>query len=187
MQDALNTIWEVKPDPKSRVWQFVKARLLSFGMVLGIGFLLLASLLLSAALTAVTNFWSDFLPLPAVVLQLLDFLLSFAVVAALFAMIFKLLPDVHIAWSDVWVGAVITSILFTIGKFAIGLYVGKSVSASPYGAAGSLVIIVAWIYYSAQILYFGAEFTQVYAKQYGSRGVPEAGAKRLPKPKQQVR
>jgi membrane protein len=187
LQDALNTIWEVKPNPKSGVWEFIKGRLLSFGMVLGVGFLLLVSLLLSAALTGVTKFLGGLLPLPAVLLHSLDFVISFAVITALFAMMFKVLPDVSIAWSDVLVGAAMTSLLFTIGKFLIGLYVGKSLSASAYGAAGSLVIVVAWFYYSALILYFGAEFTRVCANRYGSHVVPNPGAERAPKPRQEAR
>ena len=109
------------------------------------------------------------LPIPAVLFESLDFLLSLLFITVLFAMIFKLLPDAKIAWSDVWIGAALTSLLFTAGKFVIGFYIGKSVSASAYGAAGSLVVVVAWIYYSALILYFGVEFTRVYARTLGSR------------------
>jgi membrane protein len=169
MQDALNTIWRVNGECKSAVWQFCKARLLSFGMVLGIGFLLLVSLLLSAVLAALAKYVGGFLPIPALLLNAGDLLFSLCFITALFAMIFKLLPRAEIAWSDVWVGAALTSLLFTAGKFVIGFYIGKSVSASAYGAAGSLVIVVAWIYYSALLLYFGAEFTRVYAKRLGSQ------------------
>jgi membrane protein len=168
MQDALNGIWHVSPDDKSGIWNLAKARFLTFGMVLGIGFLLLVSLLLSAALAAVAKYVEGILPVPAVFLHSVDFLFSLVFITVLFAMIFKLLPNVQIAWSDVWVGAALTSVLFTVGKFIIGFYIGKSVSASAYGAAGSLVIVVAWIYYSALLLYFGAEFTRVYAKKLGS-------------------
>jgi membrane protein len=161
MQDALNTIWKVDTTSKTGVWNLVKYRFLSFGMVLGIGFLLLVSLLLSTALSAVTTYASSFLPIPPAALHAVDFLFSVFFIAALMALIFKLLPDVKIAWGDVWVGAALTSLLFTAGKFLIGFYIGKSVTMSAYGAAGSVVIILAWIYYSAQLLYFGAEFTHV--------------------------
>jgi membrane protein len=169
MYDALNTIWGVDPNLHSGIWNFVKARVLSFGMVLAIGFLLMVSLLLSAALAAIAKYAEESLSIPVAFLHSLDFLFSLFFITVLFALIFKLLPNVAIPWTDVWVGAALTSLLFTIGKFLIGFYIGKSVTASTYGAAGSLVIIVAWIYYSAQILYFGAEFTRVYATECGSR------------------
>jgi membrane protein len=169
MRDALNSIWHVSPEDKTGVWGLVKARFLSFGMVLGIEFLLLVSLLLSAVLAALAKYVEGILPIPAVFLHSVDFLVSLFFITVLFAMIFKLLPNVKIAWSDVWVGASLTSLLFTVGKFIIGFYIGKSVSASAYGAAGSLVIVVAWVYYSALLLYFGAEFTRVYAKNLGSQ------------------
>ena len=169
MQDALNTIWKVDTTSKTGVWNMLKYRFLSFGMVLGIGFLLLVSLLLSAALTAVATYASSFLPIPPAAIHAMDFLFSVFFIAALMALIFKFLPDTKIAWGDVWVGAALTSLLFTAGKFLIGFYIGKSVTMSAYGAAGSVVIILAWIYYSAQLLYFGAEFTHVYSKECGSR------------------
>jgi len=169
MQDALNSIWHVNPDSKAGVLNLIKERFLSFGMVLGIGFLLLVSLLLSALLAAIVEYVGSIFPVLAVLLESLDFLLSLLSITVLFAMIFKLLPNIKIAWSDVWVGAALTSLLFTAGKFVIGFYIGKSVSASAYGAAGSLVVVVAWIYYSALLLYFGAEFTRVYARTLGSQ------------------
>jgi membrane protein len=169
MQDALNSIWHVNADVTTCIRRFVKARLLSFGMVLGVGFLLLVSLLLSALLAAVAKYVGGILPIPAVFLESFDFLFSLLFITVLFAMIFKLLPNIKIAWSDVWAGATLTSLLFTAGKFVIGFYIGKSVSASAYGAAGSLVIVVAWIYYSALLLYFGAEFTRAYANTIGSK------------------
>jgi membrane protein len=169
MQDALNTIWRVSSSDTGAIWKVIKGRCFCFGMVLGIGFLLLVSLLLSAALAAVTSYLSHTLPVPAMLLECLDFFFSLFLITVLFAMIFKLLPKAAITWSDVWVGAGLTSLLFTIGKFAIGFYIGKSVSTSAYGAAGSLVTVVAWIYYSALILYFGAEFTRVYTNKLGSR------------------
>ena len=174
MQDALNTIWKVDTTSKTGVWNLVRSRFLSFGMVLGIGFLLLVSLLLSAALSAVATYASRFLPIPPAALHAVDFLFSLFFIAGLMALIFKLLPDVKIAWSDVWVGAALTSLLFTAGKFLIGFYIGKSVTMSAYGAAGSVVIILAWIYYSAQLLYFGAEFTHVYSRECGSQCNPKA-------------
>jgi len=169
MQDALNTVWDVDTNSKSGWWSFFKGRFLSFGIVLGIGFLLLVSLVVSAALTAMTNYLQTSVTIPAALVHSVDFLFSVLFITALFAMIFKLLPDTPIPWSDVWVGSAITSVLFTLGKFLIGFYIAKSVTASAYGAAGSLVIMVAWIYYSAQLLYFGAEFTHVYSQQYGSQ------------------
>lgn len=169
MQDALNSIWHVGPDNKAGILSLVKERFLSFGMVLGIGLLLLVSLLLSALLAAVAKYLGGILPIPAVLLESVDFLLSLLSTTVLFAMTFKLLPNTKIAWSDVWIGAALTSLLFTAGKFVIGFYIGKSVSASAYGAAGSLVVVVAWIYYSALLLYFGAEFTRVYARTLGSQ------------------
>ncbi|HEY6127121.1 MAG TPA: YihY/virulence factor BrkB family protein [Candidatus Acidoferrum sp.] len=169
MRDALNTIWHVNPQNGSGIWALIKSRFLSLGLVLGIGFLLLVSLLLSAALAALEKYLGGFLSIPAVLLQSIDLLFSLLFITVLFAMIFKLLPDIEIAWSDVWVGAGLTSLLFTVGKFAIGFYIGKSVPASAYGAAGSLVVVVAWIYYSALLLYFGAEFTRVYAIKVGSQ------------------
>lgn len=169
MQDALNNIWKVDTTWKTGVWNLVRYRFLSFGMVLGIGFLLLVSLLLSAALSAAAGYLTHFVPIPAAALHAIDFLFSLIFIAALLALIFKLLPDVRIPWSDVGVGAILTSLLFTVGKFLIGFYIGKSVTMSAYGAAGSVVIILAWIYYSAQLLYFGAEFTHVYSSRCGSR------------------
>jgi len=169
MQDALNTIWKVDTTAQTGIWNLVRFRFLSFGMVLGIGFLLLVSLLLSAALSAVATYASGFIPIPPVALHIIDFTFSLVFIAALLAMIFKLLPDVRIAWRDVWVGAALTSLLFTVGKFLIGFYIGHSVTMTAYGAAGSVVIILAWIYYSAQLLYFGAEFTHVYSKECGSK------------------
>ena len=167
--DALNLIWRVNQESSTAVRTIIKARFMSFGMILIIGFLLLVSLVVSAVLAGISKYASSFLPAPAPLLHFVDFLFSLAVVTVLFAMIFKVLPEMKIRWGDVWAGATLTALLFTVGKFVIGFYVGKSVSASSYGAAGSLVVVVAWIYYSAFILYFGAEFTQVYAHQCGSR------------------
>jgi membrane protein len=170
MQEALNEIWKVDDTSKTGVWHLIKSRFLSFGMVLGIGFLLLVSLLLSAALSAAANCISSFISVPPANLHAADFAFSFLFIAGLMALIFKLLPDVPIPWSDVWVGALLTSLFFTIGKFLIGFYVGKSIRMSAYGATGAVVIILAWVYYSAQILYFGAEFTRAFSNECGSRG-----------------
>jgi membrane protein len=173
LQDGLNTIWGVTPKPGRRIWDILKERFWSFAMVVGIGFVLLVSLVLSAWLAAVGTYVGSFLPAPATGLEALNFVISFVVITGSFALIFKLLPDVKIAWRDVWLGAAVTSLFFTVGKFLIGLYLGKSAVASAYGAAGSLVIIVVWVYYSAQILLFGAEFTKVWTKRRGSGFVPE--------------
>jgi membrane protein len=161
MQDALDTIWRANPRTSVGLWRLIKARFLSFGMVLGIGFLLLVSLVLSAALAAVANYLERIFSISAVFLHTADFFLSLLFITVLFALMFKVLPNAVISWNDVWVGAALTSLLFTVGKFLIGFYIGKSVSASAYGAAGSVVVIAAWIYYSALVLYFGAEFTRV--------------------------
>jgi membrane protein len=167
LQDALNKIWKVQCRPGSAWLRVIRERFLSFGLVLGLGFLLLVSLVLSAALGAVGDFIAPLLPWPVFMLELVDFLLSLGVIALLLAMIFKYLPDVDIAWSDVWVGAAVASVLLTTGKALIGLYLARSAVASAYGAASSLVIILTWVYYSAQIVLFGAELTQVYSHRNG--------------------
>jgi len=143
--------------------------------VLGVGFLLLVSLVISAGLAALGTY-IEAIGLPAIIFQVLNFVISFGVVTLLFAAIYKVLPDVEIQWRDVWIGAAFTALLFTIGKFALGQYLGRSAVASTYGAAGSLAVLLLWIYYSAQILFFGAEFTQVYANKYGSHVVPSEDA-----------
>ncbi|PSB52688.1 ribonuclease BN [filamentous cyanobacterium Phorm 6] len=169
LKEALNAIWNVSPPPGRGIWGFLKDRVLSFAMILGIGFLLLVSLVLSAVLAAISYWLNGWLQLPVGIWQIVDFAISFGVVTLLFALIYKLLPDVDLAWNDVWIGAAITSMLFTIGKSLIGIYLGGSGIASTYGAAGSFVIILLWINYSAQILFLGAEFTQVWANRYGSK------------------
>jgi membrane protein len=185
---ALNTIWDVPPGPPvnglKNILNTFKQQFISFTMVLGTGFLLLVSLILSAALSAVVKFLGDHFAAAASAGELVNFVLSFAVVTLLFAGIYKVLPDVRIAWRDVWIGAAVTALLFTIGKWLIGLYLGHSSSASAYGAAGSLVVILLWIYYSAQILFLGAEFTQVYARTHGTHALtnplPLAGQDKAP-------
>lgn len=177
LQDALNTVWEVQPKPGRGVFNIIKTRFLSFTMVLSVGFLLLVSLVLTTALAALVNYFGRLLPGGIDLLwQLANFILSFVITTVLFALIYKVLPDVKIAWSDVWVGAAITSVLFSIGRYLLGQYLGNSSFGSTYGAAGSLVVILAWVYYAAQILFFGAEFTQVYTRRYGSKIVPNENA-----------
>ena len=176
LQQSLNTIWEVQPKPGRGVWGVIQDRFLSLAMVFGIAFLLLVSLILSAALTSLGTVFER-LPDSLVWLsQAAHFSISLVLITLLFALMFKYLPDVKIAWRDVWLGAIITAILFTVGKFAIGLYLGHSAMASSYGVAGSFVVLLVWVYYSSQILFFGAEFTQVYANRYGSRIVPAENA-----------
>jgi membrane protein len=174
LQDSLNTIWGVKPRPGRAVLGVIKDRFASFTMVIGIGFLLLVSLILSAALAALGTMLGGGGKEDA--MHAINLLVSFGVTTVLFAAMYKYVPDVRIEWRDVWIGAVVTSALFTLGKFAIGLYLGRSGVASAYGAAGSLVVILVWVYYSAQILLFGAEFTKVYAQRYGSGIRPDVGA-----------
>lgn len=169
LQESLNTIWRVEKKPGEGMWKILKDRFISLLAVLGTGFLLLISLVISAGLSAVGTTLGHILPFPEFVLQLINFIVSFAIVTLLFAMIYKLLPDMSIQWGDVWIGAIITSLLFTIGKVFIGLYLGKSNVGVVYGAAGSLVVILIWIYYASQIFLFGAEFTAVYAESHGSR------------------
>ena len=169
LQSDLDRIWDAPKPEKAGIWGMLRGRLLSFGMILGIGFLLLVSLIFSAALSALSHFWDAWFTEWEFVLQTVNFVVSFAIITGLFAMIYKLLPRVHIGWKDVWVGAIVTSLLFQIGKLLIGLYLGKSSVASGFGAAGSLVIVLLWVYYSAQIFLLGAEFTKTYAYRHGSR------------------
>jgi membrane protein len=179
LQDSLNTIWEVKPREGRGIKGILRDRFLSFSMVLVIGFLLLVSLVLSAVLSGIGKYLADVLPMSSVVLQAINFTISLAVTSLLFALIFKVLPDAYIRWRDVWVGSVVTALLFSLGRFLIGLYLGRSSVSSAYGAAGSLVVVLLWIYYSAQILFLGAEFTQVYAGKFGKSIIPKPNAVRL--------
>lgn len=172
LQDSMNTIWEVKPKPNQGIWGFIRTRFLSFAMVLGLAFLFMIS---TVGTTLVTTMGEKFAGGNKIVALLLTTVVSLALMSALFAMIFKLLPDVEIAWSDVWVGAVLTAVLFEIGKHLLAWYL-KGSATQVYGAAGSLAALLLWIYYSAQILFFGAEFTQVYANKYGSNIVPASNA-----------
>ncbi len=169
LQDALNKIWKVKPSSE-KIWvSAIRQRFLSFCLVLGTGFLLSVSLALSASLTAVGRFMGHLLPVPASLLEAGHFLVSSGIITLLFAIIFKALPDTEITWADVWLGAAVTSLLFTIVKMLIGLYLGMSALASAYGAASSLAVLLVWVYYSAQIILLGAEFTHIYANKHGSR------------------
>jgi membrane protein len=183
LQNSLNTIWEVKPKPlkgmAQGIWRFIRQRILSFSLVLAIGFVLLASLAVSAALAALGNFMLNSFGFQEWVMQAINQLISFLVITLLFALMFKYLPDAKIAWRDVWLGAGVTSLLFNLGKFAIGFYLGRSSVGTTFGAAGSLVLILIWVYYSAQIFFFGAEITQVYANKLGLRIVPDEDAVKI--------
>jgi membrane protein len=172
LQDALNTVWNLEIKPDAGLWRLIRDRLLSFGMILVIGFLLLVSLLLSAGLAAVSGLLGDTLFGWDLGWRILNAVVSFGVITLLFGLIYKILPDATISWRDVRVGAAMTALLFTLGKALIGLYLGNSSVSSAYGAAGSFVVLLLWIYYSAQILLFGAEFTQVYANRFGSNIQP---------------
>jgi membrane protein len=169
LHDALNRIWKVPRKSKGLWLSVIRERFQSFGLVLGLGFLLLASLVISAALGTVGNLIAPLLPWPVIFWEAVNYFLSLGVIALLLAMIFKLLPDTDVAWRDVWMGAAIASLLLTTGKALIGAYLARSTVASAYGAASCLIIILTWVYYSAQIVLFGAELTHVYARQRGSR------------------
>ena len=168
LKDALNTIWDVEPRKGGGILIMIKDRFLSFAMVFGTGFLLLVSLVIDTAITAMGTYATDHLPGGEALWHIVELLFSFCVITVLMAMIFRFLPDLRIEWRDVWLGATLTSLLFILGKFALGIYFAKSAVGSSFGAAGSLVIVLLWVYYSAQILLFGAEFTQVYARSHGS-------------------
>ena len=176
LQTSLNAIWDVEPKPGRGILGIIQDRILSFGFILVVGFLLLVSLLLTAAIALVAQWFGGMVPGMETLVQILNSILSLSVITLLFAMIFKFLPDAKIAWHDVWIGAFITAVLFTVGKLALGLYLGKSGVTSSYGAAGSLIALLLWVYYSSQILFFGAEFTQVYANRFGSHVAPADNA-----------
>ncbi len=169
LQDDLNIIWKAKPPASYGILDFIKTRLVSFALVLGIGFLLLVSLVIDTGVTALGSYLEANFSGASILLRFLNSLVAFAVATLLFAMMFKLLPAVEIQWSDVWTGSLVTALLFTVGKFLIGYYLGKSNVASSYGAAASIITILLWIYYSSLILLFGAEFTKAYAESRGSR------------------
>jgi membrane protein len=167
LKSDLDEVWGVPPDRRSGLMYMIRTRLLSFGLILSLGFLLLVSLALSAFLAALARTWGGN-DATSILLQIVNFVVSFGLVTALFAMIYKMLPSFKIAWHDVIIGAVVTALLFSIGKFLIGMYLGNSAIASSYGAAGSVILVLVWVYYSTQIFLFGAEFTRVYAYRYGS-------------------
>jgi membrane protein len=172
LQTALNIMWEAPAQTAGGFWGIVKQRLFSFGMVLSIGFLLLVSLILSTALAFIGKEFGHAIPLPASVMEALNFLVSFIVITILFALMFKYVPNAKVPWNDALLGGLVTALLFTFGKFLLGLYLGKASVGSTYGAAGSLVAVIVWIYYSAQIFFFGAEFTHVYAERKGAQVTP---------------
>jgi len=172
LQDALNTIWGVKAKPGQGIWGFLRARFVSFAMVGGVCFLLLVSLVVEALLKGFSHYVQAALPGGLGLAIAVYLLFDFAIVVLLFALIFKFLPDAEVQWRDVWIGAAMTALLFGVGKWALGLYLGSGSAASAYGAASSLITLLLWIYYSSQILLFGAEFTQVYANQAGRRVQP---------------
>lgn len=176
LQLAFNMIWKVAPRPGAGIKNIIRQRAFTFAMVIGIGFLLLVSLIVSAALTVVGNLVVNALPGGSAIWQVVNFVVSLGVIAALFAMMFKLLPDVELRWNDVWMGAIVTSALFTLGKFAISFYLGHGAIASTYGAVGSLVALLVWVFYSSQIVLFGTEFTRAYALKHGSHFHAKAGA-----------
>lgn len=173
LQDALNTIWGVKAKPGIGIWGFLRARFISFAMVGGVCFLLLVSLVVESLLKGFSHYVQVMLPGGIVIAMSVYLVFDFAVVVMLFAMIFKILPDAKIRWRDVWVGSVLTAVFFLVGKWALGLYLGSGTAASAYGAASSLITLLLWIYYSSQILLFGAEFTQVYANHRGAKITPD--------------
>jgi membrane protein len=175
LHDSLNLIWEVAKKPEEGIRSMIRTRILSFGMVLAIGFVLLVSLVISAGISAAGAFMNHLLPIPAWILQAVNMSFSLIVFTGVFALIYKFLPDESITWRDTFFGAVFTSVLFTIGKYLIGLYLGQASVTSAYGAAGSLVIVLVWVYYSAQIFFFGAEFTHVFAIRRGSHMPAGAG------------
>jgi len=169
LQDALDRIWRAPARDKSGgLWSLLRARLLSFGMIFGIAFLLMVSLVLSAGMAALGKWWGGMFSGWELLAQVVNAVLSFALTTAVFAFIYKLMPRVKVEWYDVWLGAAVTALMFTIGKTLIGLYIGKTGVASGFGAAGSIVLVLVWVYYSAQVFLMGAEFTWVYARTYGS-------------------
>ena len=165
---SLNEIWKIKTNPNAKIWKIITDRALSFAFILVIGFLLLVSFIVTAAISALNSYIRDALPdVLLYIAYILDFVLSVGIISVLFALMFKYLPDAKIKWRTVWIGAILTSILFVVGKLLLGIYFGQADPGSTYGAAGSIILILLWVSYSSLILFFGAEFTYVYAKRYG--------------------
>ena len=179
LQNALNVIWGVKAKPRAGIWGFIRTRFLSFALLAGIAFLLLVSLVFEAAIKAFSAYLKTFLPGALTIIVPIYLTVDLLVVIAVFGMIFKILPNAVIRWRDVWIGAAITAVLFLAGKWALGIYLGSGTAASAYGAASSLITLLLWVYYSSQILLFGAEFTQVYARTYGADIKPDKYAVRI--------
>jgi membrane protein len=180
LQDALDRIWRAPVRVKTRgVWPLLRARLLSFGLILGIAFLLMVSLVAGAVIAALGKWWAAFFGNWETLLQLVNLVVGFGLTTLVFAMIYKMMPRVSVQWRDVWIGALVTALLFTAGKFLIGIYIGKTGVASGYGAAGSLIVVFIWVYFSAQIFLIGAEFTWIYARMFGSMKHLEAEAPEL--------
>ncbi|WP_438710208.1 YihY/virulence factor BrkB family protein [Aquimarina muelleri] len=180
LQKSLNTIWGVKPKPKNEFLKMIKDRVFSLGLILMIGFLLLVSLVMTALITATTDWLSQYFPEIIIYgIQILNFVVSLVLITVLFAMMFKILPDAKIRWRDVWLGAFVTTILFSIGKSALGIYFGTVNPGSTFGAAGSVILILLWVSYSSLILFFGAEFTQVIALKYGAGIHPTTYAEKI--------
>ena len=187
LQDALNTIWSVKPKPGQGIWSFVRARFLSFAMVGGICFLLLVSLTVESWLNGLHSYLQSILPAGHYLGLGIFYIFDLAIVILLFAMLFRFLPDARIAWRDVWTGAILTAIFFTIGKFLLGIYLSSGAAGSAYGAASSLITLLIWFFYSAQIFLFGAEFTKVYANTCGSQVEPEEHAVKIERKEIEIR
>ncbi len=179
LHDSLNIVWEIKTKPGQGVRGFIRTKFLSFGMVLSIGFLLLISLVLSAGLSALGTFATGLAPGVPTLINILNFLVSIALVTGLFVLLFRYLPDARLPWRYLWLGAFITAVLFTVGKCLIGLYLAQAAVGSPFGAAGSLVVLVVWVYYSSLIVFFGAELTQASAKAAGIEVEPLGNAMRV--------
>lgn len=167
LHDALNIVWEVKSKPGRGIWRFIRGKFLSIGMVLSIGFLLLISLVITTVISSVGGYLAGFAPGVPTLIEVLNFLVGMVLIAGLFALLFRYLPDARMPWRHVWLGATFTALLFSVGKFAIGIYLSQAAVGSPFGAAGSLVVLIVWVYYSALIVFFGAELTQAHAKRAG--------------------
>ncbi len=179
--DALNDVFNVEARPEKNIWAFLRVRLVSFSVLLGTGFLLLVSLVVTAALGALAAWMGDAFPGRETLMHSLNFVISLSVAATLFAMIFKVLPDVRLSWRDVWVGAFVTSLLFTLGQLVLAVYIRAAHVDSAHGAAGSLIVVLVWVYYSSQILFLGAEFTEVFARRLGGGTRPDSSIAARPK------